>query len=329
MRKIPIAAALSASLLAHPAFAQSASDKATAEALFSSARKLMAAGDYTSACPKLAASQKLDPGVGTLLNLADCYEKKGQTASAWGEFREASSAAHAAGSKDREQAARDRALALERRLSRVTITLATSNASVRITCDGAAVDAAALGTPLPMDPGAHLIEAKAPGKVTWSNSIDVKPGPVQLTVTIPALTDEAQASDAPKGTPVVENGPAGSSKEGGAGRGIALGVAGVGVVGVVVGTIFGLKAASSWSSAKNGCQSFPYGCDTDAQNKEHDARTAGNVSTVAFVVGGVGLAAGAILWFTAPHGAGEQKGASDRALGVRVGPSSVALIGAF
>src|SRR4051794_21941124 len=114
MRKLSLVLTATLGLMAHPLAAQSSSDKATAEALFANGRRLMASGDYAAACPKFAASQKLDPGVGTLLNLADCYEKKGQTASAWGEFLEAASAARAIGSKEREQAARDRAQSLEK-----------------------------------------------------------------------------------------------------------------------------------------------------------------------------------------------------------------------
>jgi hypothetical protein len=34
----------------------------------------------------------------------------------------------------------------------------------------------------------------------------------------------------------------------------------------------------------------------------NDARAAGNVSTVAFIVGAAGVAAGTVLWFTAPRG---------------------------
>ena len=62
-------------------------DRAAAESLFSDARRLMQAGDYEQACPKLEASRRLEPGLGTTLNLGDCYEKLGRTASAWGEFR--------------------------------------------------------------------------------------------------------------------------------------------------------------------------------------------------------------------------------------------------
>src|SRR3954452_11357283 len=100
-------------LLSAPVHAQpSSADKAAAEGLFSDARRLMAAGNFREACPKLEASQRLDPPGGPVLNLADCYEQSGRTASAWMEFREAASAAREIGSADREAEARRRASAL-------------------------------------------------------------------------------------------------------------------------------------------------------------------------------------------------------------------------
>src|SRR5271166_5257799 len=81
----------------------SAGDKAAAQAIFDEGKRLMDAGQFAQACPKFADSEKLDPGVGTLLNLGVCYEKNGQTASAWATYKEAASAAANAGETAREK----------------------------------------------------------------------------------------------------------------------------------------------------------------------------------------------------------------------------------
>src|SRR5262245_20973343 len=70
------------------AAAQSSSDAAAARALFAEGRKLLDEGKFNEACPKFQESLRLKPGIGTRFNLADCWEKSGRTASAWGEFLE-------------------------------------------------------------------------------------------------------------------------------------------------------------------------------------------------------------------------------------------------
>ena len=76
---------------ARSATAQSSPSDASvaAEALFSAGRADVERGDYASACPKFADSQRLDPAPGTLINLADCEEHVGQLARAWQHWREA------------------------------------------------------------------------------------------------------------------------------------------------------------------------------------------------------------------------------------------------
>lgn len=146
-----------------PAWAQNATDKATAEILFRQAREKLAAGAYAEACPAFEASQKLDPAVGTLLNLADCYEKIGRTASAWAYFTEVAGKSAATGQAKREAVARQRALALVPRLARISIRLLGDGGGRTVRRDGTLVDKALFGTAVPVDPGDHLIEVSVPG----------------------------------------------------------------------------------------------------------------------------------------------------------------------
>jgi D-alanyl-D-alanine dipeptidase len=115
----PLALASIAIALASPAIAtaQPASDDvAQADALFKEAKQLTDAGRYADACPKFSESQRLAPGIGIAMHLANCYERTGRTASAWAEFREAEKLA---GEREDPRAglAKKRAEALDRKLS--------------------------------------------------------------------------------------------------------------------------------------------------------------------------------------------------------------------
>src|SRR6266446_4742742 len=146
MRHLVIGIAFAATALLAPIVnAQTGADKSLAQALFNEGKRLMDSKQYAQACPKFADSQKLDPGVGTLLNLAVCYEKNGQTASAWAAYDEAASAAKGAGQADREKYARERAAALAPLLAKLTITVPQASAidGLTITRDGVTLPSSA------------------------------------------------------------------------------------------------------------------------------------------------------------------------------------------
>ncbi len=144
MARYLIVSVVAASLIAlaqTPAAAQSGADKAAAEKLFNDARKLMKKGNYSEACPKLDASLKLDPALGTRLNLAKCYEEVGKLASAWGLYREAEDLAKQ--NKDnRARFARSRAKALEPRLPQLVIKAPSEDEipGLTVTRDGTTID---------------------------------------------------------------------------------------------------------------------------------------------------------------------------------------------
>ncbi len=295
-------------------FAQSSVDRASAEALFAEGRRLMGEGKYAEACPKLEASQRMDPGVGTLLNLADCYAKQGRTASAWAAFREAGAAARASGSAEREAVARERASALEPKLSYLTI-VQWKGQNVAITRNGAPVDPGALDTPIPVDPGSHVVVAVAAGKREWSTTVHIGADAQRASVTIPILPDETEPSDAAGGasssntlTTRVDSSDPGATQ-----RWLAVGAGTIGVIGLVAGTVFGLNAQSEWDDAQ-ACDAEP-SCTNGGMLSE-DASSSADIATIAFVVGGVGIAGGLVLWLTAPSA---ESDSGDELAGVSVG----------
>lgn len=295
-------------------------DRASADQLYNDASKLMAAGKYAEACPKLGASQRLDPAIGTLLKLGFCFNYTGQTASAWASFNDAEAMARKAGDKARADQAAKQARDLEGKLSRLVIESAAPEVEVRR--DGALVDRSVLGTALPVDPGAHTLTASAPGHEPWSSSITVAARPGTTTVRVPALTLTPVAAPPPPPTPAASAAaaPAPRAAEGwSTQRKVALGVGGAGVVGVVIGAVFGAMTLSKTSAAKGHCSTTePPQCDPEGLTLYGDAKTTANVSNVAMGVGGAAVIGGVVLFLTAPAGEAPKAEAGAGATGARV-----------
>lgn len=306
MRPKPIACAavlfVTASLgLARPAHAQPAAhDTAAAEAAFAEARALIRQGQYAEACPKLEASFALDPALGTLLNLSDCFERTGRNASAWVRYREAAAMAVQQGHREREAIARGRIAALEPRLCRLVIRTA-HGPNLEVLRDGVVVDRAALGLPVPVDPGAHVVIANAPGAAAFTSRVDVRPseaeGPCALTtVEIPAVLagEHAGAEAAP---PVAAAGEPPPSAWGAA-HTLSVVAASSGLVAMGIGTVFALKAASTQRDADAMCTSA--GCTSEGKSLLSNAGASADVATVTFIIGAALVATGAVLWITSP-----------------------------
>jgi hypothetical protein len=321
---------LGLALAASDAHAQD-NPKVAAEALFDEALALFDRGQYTEACAKFAASQKLEAATGTLLNLARCYEKAGKTASAWATYRDAQALARKENNPKREAVARTQEAALHKRLPKMTIAVAKPVEGLVVLRDDAVVDQAVFGSAVPVDPGTHVVSAKAPGKKDWQMRVDIAEAR-STVVDVPVLEDSlTSASAVPAPVPRDSSQPTASApppdktpREGtSALRITGLVVAGVGVVGLGVGTFFGLKAMGASDDAKPHCP-LPAPCDAEGRALHDDARSAADISTIGFIAGGVLVAGGAALWFLAPSAS------SDRG-SVRVGlrPMGLAIDGSF
>jgi hypothetical protein len=175
--------------------APAAAQRAEANLLFDEGRAAMAKRDYLQAINKLEQSQQLDPAVGTLLNLAECYALLGRTASAWSTYRDATSLAATTKQLDRERYAARRAQELEPTLSRLLV-LVSADARVpglTLTRNGVPVPEGLWGASIPVDPGAQHVEATAPGRKPWKFDVDVADNAASARIDVPPLEPEPPA----------------------------------------------------------------------------------------------------------------------------------------
>src|SRR5262249_43179342 len=112
---------------------------------------------------------------------------EGKTASAWSEFTDLAAQATRAGQADRAKYAQEHAQALEQQLAHLVITVKTVNEGMSVKLDGRDVGEAAWGTPIPIDPGDHKLEATAKGHVPWSGTAHIPQGTATQTIEVPLL----------------------------------------------------------------------------------------------------------------------------------------------
>jgi serine/threonine-protein kinase len=280
--------------------------RAAAEALFEQGRQLIKEENYAEACSKLEASHKLDPGVGTLLYLGDCYEKAGKLAGSWAAFQEASSLGRARGEMDRVKVAEVRAAAIKPRIPMVVFVVDQPVPGLEVRRDGALIPQASWGSPLPVDAGESVVVVSAPGYRRWEYRLSVpavlkEPWPLM----IPALAKEG--AEAPLASdqaaqPAPATSPAAPVDDGSSQRTVGLLVGGVGAVALIASGILTVVAANKNASSEDNClPAAPNQCNPAGVADRDDALNLANVATVAGIAGGVVLAGGAVLYFTAPR----------------------------
>lgn len=159
--------------------------RSEASRAFDEGRAAMKANDLGRACPLLEKSFTLEPALGTLLNLATCFEQQGKMASAWVRFNEATSWAQRTREAKREAFATERATALKARVSWLSLS-ASSAALVKVDAVKLAVSP---GVPvaLPVDVGVHVVTREQAGFAAWTTQVQVEREGVTTTVTVPEL----------------------------------------------------------------------------------------------------------------------------------------------
>jgi hypothetical protein len=318
----------SAAARAEPA----AEQRARADALFREGQQLMSAGQLSGACARLEESERLDPKLGRLLNVAYCHEQLGRTATAWREYNEAAALASQTQQAEREAFARKQANQLARRLSFVQLDVTAAPEVSQVTVDGTPLARDQWTLPLPLDPGEHTFAFAGAGRATRTQSVSV--GSAGTSRVAVAPLDAEPPAQSPDAAPPAPPSPAEPTRAVSAPaiaqpaidrtasppRTAGWIVGGAGVAALAAGTFFGVRAMSLKSDADPHCPNRL--CTPDGTASIDDAKGAATVATVCLAAGVIGVGVGTWL-LVRPSGGGGGAGAGAgpaRAAGPRVSP---------
>jgi hypothetical protein len=317
-----------------PAFADepSAQDIAQARELGQQAQAAHEAGDYAQSEKLWAAAQKLYPVAPTLtLGLARAQAKLGKVVAAqesynriireWGNH-----ASPPPAFKDAVEQARAEVGAVSARVANVVITV-DGPPDPEVTVDGVRLPPAALGLRRPVDPGKHTVRATAEGYEPTEATFSVAEGASAEARLKLEAADGSVASADPGATPGAAPDAPGPEqaepKRGSTNKTLAIVAFGVGGAGLVLGAVTGLLAMGKHGDLEAQCAGSV--CPPSAQSDLDSYQTMGTLSTLGFITAGVGAAAGAVLWFTAPKQTGAA--ASSRYATERTKPTVVPYLG--
>ncbi len=269
-----------------------------AKTLFDQGQKQMTDGNYAAACASFKASNEAVARVGTLLNLADCYEKAGKLASAWGAYFDSINLGRRQGHPEYEEFAQKKKDELEPKLLKMTIVVPPDVRvdGMTVKRDNVVVEPAAWGVPIAVDPGKHELAVTAPHKLPFHVEAAVDDAHKAVDVTIPKLEEAPTAWPQSSQPQVVEKlvqvPSAWTPLRIG---GLAIGTAGV--ASVVVGAVLGLVANSTYQHAlKDECNGDPNACNVAGVSDGATAHNLAGVSTGLFVGGLIAVAGGITLF---------------------------------
>jgi hypothetical protein len=269
-----------------------------ADQLFKKGKKLLAEKKYAEACGAFEDSDRLDPAIGTKLNVAKCYEEWGKLAIAWRWFSDAEQMAKNAND---ERAAKIHRLIeeLDPTVPRLTVRLpkGANIGDFSIKLDGVDLDKAAIGTERRVDPGPHQIDYIVNGTKQTKTVPVERGGSSEVTLDLPQTS---QTSSPKTGPPAAAAGAEPDPTR----RLLGLGVSSAGGLTVVIAGIVTLRARSDYKYAlSTHCRGDTNMCDAAGLAVTHGARHRANIATIATIGGLAAVGGGLYLYFTAPKAA--------------------------
>lgn len=281
---------------------------------FERGRAALQTGSYEQACTAFTESYELDPQPETRFNIALCSEQLNKLATALHHYQELAKSE----SGSRRAKAAQAAEALSKRVPRLRIELGNKDkvvpAGFVVTLDGERVTNF---KDTPMDMGEHTVMAAASGHQNWQGVAEAqwerevvvvsitlvpgKPGPDILTLKarLPAHTKPSTDPDT-----IVEPVPTTTRPVSSIRRPIGIALTLGGGAALAGALVAGLAAQGKYSDAKEACGGATQCGDPMAfargQALVDQARTRGNIATALTIGGGAFVAAGLVLWLTAP-----------------------------
>lgn len=317
--------------LASTAHADELKDARAAD-LFKQGRALMDQGKTEEACAAFFASKELVMKAVTMINLAQCDEKLGKTASALGAYVGGLSLAKEEKNKERVEIATEGIARLEPQVVRVSFTIPPEPADVTLSLDGDALPLGVALKPTPIDPGKHTVIAKAPGRVDWTGTFTVAADQKTLTIPIPVLEVAAAKVDPIKVVPN-PNPPKPRVRKkkptGGVSGWAVLGFAAGGTA-FLTGVITGAASLGISSRLTEDCTNGT--CGPDNEGDLSTALGLANASNVLLPVGAVGIILGGVAFAIdkpSEEDTTTEEPAEHGSLTLRVGPGFTGLSGTF
>jgi hypothetical protein len=270
-------------------------DPAAAEALFRKAREAKAQGDDAAACALFSESQRLDPSVGTLMNVAECEERTGHLAAAWEHWHESMDQLLRAGD-NRAGLARARVEGLDHRVPKLIVRLPPGAEAAHVMRDGVELGPASLGVALPVDPGPHEITVTLKDHEPARRSVVVAEGQsLELLLELGALSTPGRSvgpsrTESPPGRPLHDTRRLWEV--------VAFGGAGAGLVVTVASA---LVAAHEKSVVDANCSSDKV-CSATGIDAARTGKSWVEINTASSIFTVVGAAAGLALVLTSPAG---------------------------
>jgi hypothetical protein len=281
-------------LAAAPASAQEPA-ASSAEALkhareqFGQALALQTAGDWTQALRLLKEVSAVKSTPQVRFNMALCEEKLGKLVAALGDYELAATDARAEKADQVAEEVEVRLESLRQRIPKITIKRGAGADAASVELDGVSVGDQVIGSAMPLDPGPHTVEAKAPRFKAFRQSIRLAE---QQSESVEIVL-EAE----PVVAPVAGAAPSGSARSSNGARVAGYVIGGIGIASLgASGVFFGLRASKIGSLDKT-CPNRV--CPSRDQQSDIDAgKLDTTLAQVTLAVGVAALAGGLVLVLT-------------------------------